>query len=148
MNTSIRAARRALPALHRGRALVICGPQGSGKAMLANLIAREYGMVAHVDGDALDESRSGSLLSCHLLNVPEVLIINGTPRKAVVMEALKQLITKDEVTVFTKPKPVPVKTPHVIFIHHSSNWALTHSDEHDRRFFVVQADDYTCAAAR
>ena len=121
--------------LTRGQALVIIGPQGSGKTTLAREIAAKHGSkVLEVCAHDL-AGRFG--IDNLLANNPDVIICEEFPIDAAARAKLKDLITSDTVTVNRKYQPpIKVRSPHLIFCSSGAEF-LT---EHDRRYRVVSVD--------
>lgn len=119
--------------LEKGRALVLVGPQGCGKSLIAREIAKQHGSYKEVDADVLENSfELGEALSSE----PRTVVVDGIPTSVATMRLLKSLITSNEVVCERRglePKTVPA--PNFIFCSGDAD-ALGH-DLGDRRFRVL-----------
>lgn len=117
--------------LKHGQALVITGPQGSGKTSLAREIAAAHGAFAEIDATRLNTDLG---LAEAMQSAPKTLIVNGIPKMSAA--AIKELIASKTVRVNRKfQTPKEVATPNFIF-------CSGHADpmpigEGDRRFHVI-----------
>ena len=100
----------------RGRALILVGPQGSGKSRMARQIAGQMGRVEEIDGHMLEDARA---LAARLISQPAVLIVDGyIPGSA--LPILKRLVTEKTMSVrLAYSAPSVVKTPLVIVCTHA-----------------------------
>lgn len=118
--------------LKRGRALIIAGPQGSGKTRLAEEIAAKYGLCIQID---LTTFLSVSALNDVLRARPATLIVDGFPSTEKALNRVKEVITSPQMTVHIKfGPPIAITTPHLIFC--SGNTHLW-SEYEGRRFHIV-----------
>ncbi len=119
--------------LERGKALVIVGPEGSGKSVLARSIAMHYGKFQEVELGVNFDFQLRDALNGRV----KTLIIDGEPSDHD-RALLKSLITSPATSIrvpFSKTvRTVP--TPHLIFCSGSTDWL----GDSDRRFTIVHAD--------
>lgn len=130
MNKNTETALSTLPA---GTALIITGPQGSGKTQLAEKLASKEGPYRLISGMVLNIAT----VIKDTLQDPEVktLIIDERPKNDYREAMLKQLITHSgEAPLRLNGSPVPVKVPKFIFLTQDPQ-PLKHLD--DRRFHVI-----------
>lgn len=117
-----------------GKALVIVGPQGCGKSILARLVAEQYGSFVETDARELETHRGLDVL---LAREPNTVICEGVPASEEAQIKLKALITSDEVKVVRKHgSPKMVSTPNFIFYTDEANPLPPTAEA--RRFYVVQ----------
>lgn len=116
-----------------GEALVLVGPQGCGKSMLARQIAKQYGTVAEVSAAELEDSRQFRDL---LDREHNIVIVDGVPTRQVTQAKIKTLLSYDTVAN-RRPGSVPrmVKSPKFIFC--SGNDQPVPGIDDTRRFRVV-----------
>jgi len=121
--------------LERGKALVIVGPQGSGKNVLARSLARQYGKLQEItSGVIFFDSQLRHALAGRI----STLIIDGEPFRdelAQLKSMLTSTTTRIRVPYTQVVKKVP--TPHLIFCSDSADWL---GADNGRRFTVVHAD--------
>lgn len=118
--------------LKRGRALIIAGPQGSGKTRLARSIAVKHGTFIEID---LPVFLSVFALNEVLRARPATLIVDGFPSTEKALNRVKEVITSPQMTVHMKfGPPIAITTPHLIFC--SGNTHLW-SEYEGRRFHIV-----------
>lgn len=115
------------------QALIITGPQGSGKTLLAIEIAKKEGSFTEVTADELDRPNG-------LANAAEgghdVIICDGLPKRPETLQLLKRWITEPRVRINPKYRePVTVKSPKFIFCTMSYEPLPS-----GRRFAVVELD--------
>ncbi|MDZ4282786.1 MAG: AAA family ATPase [Hydrogenophaga sp.] len=78
------------PVIRKDTALVIVGPQGCGKSLLARELAAKAGVYVELDISELsDEGMRKAVLS----RMPKTLIVNGLPRTSEQKTLVKSLIT-------------------------------------------------------
>ena len=95
------------------QALVITGPQGAGKSVLAVEIAMKEGDFVEVFAHELD--RNGGLDSA-IANSPKVIICDGFPTRAETLQRIKQMITEPTTRINVKYRtPATVNSPKFIF---------------------------------
>jgi len=121
----------------RKQALVIIGPQGSGKSLFARWIARQI-------GDTTVEVGCGDLgsyfgMSIILDSEPDTLIIDGLPTDEKTTDTVKAMIASETTRVDCKGKDQKlVKTPNIVFCTGDKNPLPFRVDE--RRFLVVRIE--------
>jgi hypothetical protein len=99
--------------LTKGQALVIAGPQGSGKTTLARQIAAKNGTYAQICANDLI---GGFGLGNALADEPDTLIVDEVPAHKLADATLKKMLTDGMIECNQKYKPLrTVKTPHLIF---------------------------------
>lgn len=112
-----------------GKTLIIRGPQGCGKNLLAKSITGDDSI--QVTGYELDEPFNGFMSKASTIIVEEWPDID--------FGNLKRLITSQEIRVIEKMKePKTIKTPQFIFC--TSNKDVIPVDKQDRRFFIIDMD--------
>ena len=119
-----------------GKALVIQGPQGCGKGLLAVQLAQETGAYAYATlGDITGrQPRSSYWLSSR----PKTVIVDGSPTLDD-LETMKALIASTKVTCNRKGKdPETIDSPTFIFC--TSDPESLSFGEYDRRFYVIKMD--------
>lgn len=123
------------PQLEKGKALVLVGPQGCGKTLLARQIAAKHGSFAETQGDVLD--RPGELIRLMRRVRPRTLIVEGFPSHDEAKVLLKQLITEASIPATADGHTEMLRTPNFIFCTHDH---LPYAIENDnsRRFTVVK----------
>lgn len=118
--------------MQRGRALVISGPQGSGKTTLAADVAKRHGGYDH-------HAEFGPSFSTQvrdaLLASAKILIIDGIPSAGELVE-VKHLLTANRITVRLpyKSSNKVVFSPMVIICTMDLGWL----DRSNRRFDVIE----------
>lgn len=118
----------------KGEALVLVGPQGCGKTLLAQQIAKQYGTVAEISAAELEDSRQFRYL---LDREHDTVIVEGVPTRQVTQAKIKTLLTNDTIAN-RRPGSVPrmVKSPKFIFC--SGNDQAVPGIDDTRRFRVVR----------
>lgn len=118
--------------LQRGQALVLVGPQGSGKTKLARSIASKAGNYEEISGGLPD-------IIGALQRQPATLIIDEAEAlRRSELTMLKGLITSEKTRV-RRPysdELVEVRTPNIIFCTQRRDWLP--ADSGSRRFHVVE----------
>ena len=117
--------------LKKGQALVIQGPQGSGKTVLARKIAERYGSFIEIDAYQLKTRRD---LNDLLEKGVSTVICDEIPEEIKVQSFLKLLI-KSKPSWWKHGKPKLVNVPNFIFC--TGNPSPLPGN--DRRFWVVDA---------
>lgn len=85
-----------LPQLQRGRALIITGPQGCGKSMLAReLSSRQDGRSQEMDATQLDHEHG---IRRALAARAHVLILDGLPATTLGWSNVKQLLSNQKLS--------------------------------------------------
>lgn len=119
----------------RGQALVLVGPQASGKTTLARTIAARHGAFVEVELLHLMRRR---YIDNALANEPKTVIIDGLPATESDFYRIKSLITSE--TTFIRSadnvQPRQVKTPNFIFCTGEADPFFDRS----RRFFVIRLE--------
>lgn len=120
--------------LERGKALVIVGPQGSGKSVLARSIARQYGKFQEVELGVNFDFQLRDALNGRV----KTLIIDGEPSRDELVQ-IKAMVTSPTTRInvpFSKTvRTVP--TPLLVFCSGSTDWL---GADGGRRFTVVHSD--------
>lgn len=121
--------------IERGSALVLVGPQGSGKTLLARKLASQLGIFVHVDVSEVEDRK---VFKRVLDSVVSTVIVEGVPKNEATLVHLKALITNG-----THPRIRPgkaceiVPAPNFVFCTGDAE-PLKHLD--GRRFRVVHLD--------
>lgn len=99
--------------IERGTALVLVGPQGCGKTLLARELAAELGTFEHVEVyDLEDRNRRKRIFDAQ----PQTVIIEGLPARHALMEILKAMITTGSyLRVVPKQPAKVVPAPNFVF---------------------------------
>jgi predicted P-loop ATPase len=125
-----------IPQLQPGQALVLCGPQGSGKTRTAMKIASKRGKYAQISSLLLTDPEA---LLDYLNSEPKTLIIENEGLIKPTIKVIEALITKDSITVRGRygspPRQVPV--PQFIVCTQGGAVEWLNANTEDRRFFVV-----------
>lgn len=125
--------------LKHGQALVIAGPQGCGKSILARKIAEKYGAFIETDAHQL-ETRRG--LNDLMASAPRTVICDGFPDKEEMRMRLKALITAKTIKVEPKRGALKiVNAPNFIFCTGDADPLPRITD--DRRFCMIQLNAQT-----
>lgn len=107
--------------LIEGRALIIVGPQGSGKTTLADRIAKRVSrrMSGRTDGEGVMHCYADALvanLNVILACEHDVVVADGFPTNMDQLELVKSVVTNENVAVNAKGRdPFTVKSPRLIF---------------------------------
>jgi energy-coupling factor transporter ATP-binding protein EcfA2 len=121
--------------LKQKKALVIVGPQGSGKSLLARKIAESLGTYAETCFSVLSSPFDLGVL---LMGKPATLILEEFSHQRVIRNGLKNLITSDTMLMCRRGQmDTTVPTPNFIFC---SGDPLPMGVD-DRRFHVVHMHD-------
>lgn len=115
------------------QALIITGPQGAGKTLLAKEIARKEGLFVEVTAHDLERPYG---LDSAADGGTEVIICDGIPSSKGTLEKIKRWITESRVRINPKYRePMNVKPPKFIFC------TMSHEPiPSGRRFVVVKLD--------
>jgi putative DNA primase/helicase len=129
----------AFPLQHPGAkmatALVIHGPQGSGKSLFFEAYSRIFGEYAKTIGQAQLESRYNDWLSRALLLVCEEIVASNelTHYK----NALKSFVTATKLQIETKFQQVRTENNHANFVFLSNDSRPLSLEKDDRRHLVI-----------
>lgn len=125
--------------LKHGQALIIVGPEGSGKTLLARQIANQYGHFKEVDPHKVFTSYFG--LGEAMAGNPKTLIMNVEGSLSVeIVNRLKELICSPEIAVDRRGQmPTIMQTPFFIFTVQSNDDKLV-IDFLARRFEVIRTE--------
>lgn len=119
--------------LKKGKALIICGPQGSGKTLLAEVIAKKHGTYKVVDASMLRDRFNASIFTDN----PDTVIVDEFVATEKNLEAIMPLIKNEKVIVHEKYKsPIEASTPNFIFV--TGDKDALPLDVSERRFMVVE----------
>lgn len=113
--------------IEAGQALVIYGPQGSGKGQVARDLARQAGPYVEVQAHQLSTP-----VHSWLPNGTRACIVDGLPRAAEQLMRVKQLVSNADIEVQGRS----VRSP--LFIFCTDDAAAVKSAKESRRFHVVQ----------
>ena len=114
----------------KGKTLVLQGPEGCGKSLLARQLVEGNHSVTSLDLIKRDKFQSW------LTNSPNVVIVEGSPKRALTV-AIKPLIASEKMLRHQKGKePELIKTPTFIFC--TSDPEPFNPAVEGRRFFVIK----------
>lgn len=119
-----------------GQALLICGPQGCGKTLLARAIAQQYGPFQQTDVDVI---RSPEAIERAMREGIKTLIVEECDAEYLRCQLpahLKAAITDERIPVKLDGKTLTMERP-PRFIFCSGYVDAIRLDSRDRRFFVV-----------
>lgn len=121
--------------IERGLALVLVGPQGCGKSLLARKLAADAGSFVEIDVDDLE-----SPFTDYLADEPATCIVDGFPRTHHTRERLKAMISSPTAPLDRKGMPRQFrKAPNFIFCTSDADALRLHPNE--RLFRVVRMGD-------
>ena len=128
--------------LKKGQALILVGPQGSGKTTLARQIAARNGTYAEIDAWGMEHHFG---LWRALLNQPDTLIVDGMPGNNVAIDRINTMLTSDMIRCDRQhAEPTMAKTPNLIFCTGAIDpW---HEIASDTRFRIVQMGEPVAAS--
>ena len=119
----------------RGKTLVLQGPQGCGKGLLARQLAEGPCSDAHIADLSAKGSRFNQWLKCSIKTV----IVEGVPKAAEDIEVVKSLIVSGRMVYEERGKaPKGVDVPNFIFC--TSDPEPLDFGPNDRRFYVIKMD--------
>lgn len=119
--------------LKRGQALVITGPQGREKNLLARQIAAHHGTFTEIDAHEI-ETPFG--IGRALTTNPETLIVDGFPEKKETIDKIKAWITGGVIVCQRKyQESLPIDSPNIIFL--SGDADSLQLTEQDKQFAVI-----------
>lgn len=121
--------------LKKGKALVICGPQGSGKTLLAEVIAKKHGTYKVVGAGMLCDRFSASIFTDN----PDTVIVDEFIATEESLAVVMPLIKNEKVLVHQQCKsPMEANTPNFIFV--TGDKDSIPLDVSERRFMVVEVE--------
>lgn len=120
-----------------GQALVIVGPQGSGKSMMARAIASAYGRYSEVD---INEIKTKRGLDEVLFSEPATVIVDGffATSELGAWLSTKSVLASEKLAVKHYAATKEVKTPNFIFCTNDADFLPDPSGT--RRFSVIVLD--------
>lgn len=112
------------PTLKRGTALVITGPQGCGKSLLARELAEAHGAYAELDIGFIGSRFEWSSV---LRERPETIVIEGHPTTKRQVQLLKLLLTSETLHVRGKNSEERFETPTPYVVITTNDEAAAHA---------------------